>query len=145
MYKFKINESLLVTGLVFIGLSLRIFHLDQPIRLDKSATFLNYVNKGWGQVFNYTAPNNHVLNTILIKLTTTLWGGHPFVIRLPALLFGTASIPLIYFVCKKLGGGGYLAALIIAVHPYCILFSTNARGYSAIVFLPYCFCWSPHK
>jgi len=134
MHKFKINESLLVSGLVFIGLSLRIFYLDQPMRLDESATFLNYVNKGWDQVFNYTAPNNHVFNTFLIKLTTTVWGGHPFVIRLPALFFGTASIPLIYLVCKKLGGGGYLAALIIAIHPYCILFSTNARGYSAIVF-----------
>jgi hypothetical protein len=134
MYKFKINESLLLISIVLIGLLLRIFYLDQPMRFDESATFFNYVNKNWDQVFNYTAPNNQVLNTILIKLATSLWGGHPFVLRLPALIFGVASIPLIYLVCKKLGGGGYLAALIVAVHPYCILFSTNARGYSAVVF-----------
>ena len=134
MYKFKIHESLLATGIVLLGLLLRIFYLDQPMRFDESATFLNYVNKHWSLVFNYTAPNNQVLNTILIKLSTKLWGGHPFVIRLPALAFGVACIPLIYLVCKKLGSGGYIAALILAVHPYCILFSTNARGYSAIVF-----------
>jgi hypothetical protein len=134
MYKFKISESLLIISIVFLGLSLRIFYLDQPMRFDESATFFNYVNTHWSQVFNYTAPNNQVLNTILVKLTTALWGGHPFVIRLPALFFGTASIPLIYLVCKRLGCGGYIAALILAVHPYCILFSTNARGYSAIVF-----------
>ena len=124
----------LLIGIVFLGMLLRVFYLDQPMRFDESATFLNYVNKDWSQVFNYTAPNNHVLNTILIKLTTSIWGGHPFVIRLPAFLFGMASIPLIYFVCKKLGSLGYIAALTLAVYPYCILFSTNARGYSAIVF-----------
>jgi hypothetical protein len=134
MYKLKISELLLMVGIVLIGLSLRIFYIDQPMRFDESATFFNYVNKHWTEVFNYTAPNNQVLNTILVKLTTMLWGGHPFVIRLPALAFGIASIPLIYLVCKKLGGGGYIAALILAAHPYCILFSTNARGYSAIVF-----------
>jgi 4-amino-4-deoxy-L-arabinose transferase-like glycosyltransferase len=134
MFKFKISESLLLIGIVLIGLLLRVFYLDQPMRLDESSTFLNYVNKHWSQVFNYTAPNNQVLNTLLIKLSTKLWGGHPFVIRLPALAFGVACIPLIYLVCKKLGSGGYIAALILAVHPYCILFSTNARGYSAIIF-----------
>ena len=134
MYKFKFTETPLLIGIVVVGIFLRVFYLDQPMRFDESATFFNYVNKDWSQVFNYTAPNNHVLNSILIKLTTIIWGGHPFIIRLPAFLFGVASIPLIFLVCKKIGCLGYIAALTLAVHPYCILFSTNARGYSAIVF-----------
>ncbi len=133
-YKNKITENIPIIGIILIGIVLRGFYIDQPMRYDESLTFLNYVNNDWSQVFNYTQPNNHVLNTILIKLSTLLWGSHPFVIRLSAFLFGVASIPIIYLVCKRLGSLGYIAALILAVHPYCILFSTNARGYSAIVF-----------
>ena len=141
IFKIKFPESVGLILTIFIGILLRGFYIDQPMRFDESFTFLNYVNKNWGQVFNYTAPNNHILNTILIKLSTTVWGGHPFVIRLPALIFGISSIPLIYLICRNLGSKGYIAALILAVHPYLILFSTNARGYSAIVFFTLLFIY----
>jgi len=134
IFKIKFNEISTLIGIVLIGIFLRVFYIDQPMRFDESFTFFNYINKDWSHVFNYSAPNNHVLNTILIKITTTIFGGHPYVIRLPAFIFGVLTIPLAYFVCKRLGCFGYIAALIVAIHPYCILFSTNARGYSAIVF-----------
>jgi hypothetical protein len=134
MCRLKVTDTQVIIGILLLGVFLRAFYLNQPMRFDESATFLHYVNQDWGQLFNYTAPNNHVLNTLLIKLTTSPWGGHPFAIRLPAFIFGTACIPLVYAVCRRLGGLGHIAALSLAVHPYFILFSTNARGYSAVVF-----------
>ncbi len=104
------------------------------MRYDESWTFLLYVNQGWLDVFNYSAPNNHVLNTLLIKLSIITWGGHPVTLRLPAFLFGLGSVFLSYRLANRLWGGGYIASLIMASLPYLILFSTNARGYSALVF-----------
>lgn len=112
----------------------RAYFLDQPMRYDESWTYLLYVNQSWLAVFNYSAPNNHVLNSILIKIFTTIWGGHPEVIRLPAFIFGIAAVPLGYVLGKKLNGFGYFAALVLAIFPYLILFSTNARGYAGLVF-----------
>jgi hypothetical protein len=104
------------------------------MRFDESATFLHYVNNHWLSLFNYTAPNNHLLNTVLIKLVTSIWGGHPEIIRLPAFLFSISSIVLTFIVCRCLGSPGWFATALVACHPYLILFATNARGYSALVF-----------
>ena len=127
----KLLLSLIVACIAAAG---RGAYLEQPMRYDESWTFLLYVNQDWLDVFNYSAPNNHVLNSLLIKLSTIAWGGHSAVIRLPAFLFGLGSVFLTYRLANRLWGGGYVASLIMASMPYLILFSTNARGYSALVF-----------
>jgi hypothetical protein len=131
-----LNQSKLLLSLIVacIAAAGRAAYLEQPMRYDESWTFLVYVNQRWLDVFNYSAPNNHVLNSLLIKLSTITWGGHPVVIRLPAFLFGLGSVFLTYRLANRLWGGGYVASLIMASMPYLILFSTNARGYSALVF-----------
>jgi 4-amino-4-deoxy-L-arabinose transferase-like glycosyltransferase len=128
------SEIYILVILVLWGTVLRAFYLDQPMRFDESATFLSYINNDWLSLFNYTAPNNHVLNSLLGKITTSLWGSHPAIIRLPAFIFGIGSIILIFIVCRALGSSGWLAVVIMVCHPYLILFSTNARGYSGLVF-----------
>ena len=127
-------EVISLFSIITLGVILRVYFLSQPMRFDESATFLHYVNNHWLSLFNYTAPNNHLLNTVLIKLVTSIWGGHPEIIRLPAFLFSISSIVLTFIVCRCLGSPGWFAAALVACHPYLILFATNARGYSALVF-----------
>jgi hypothetical protein len=120
-----------------IGIAARAYFLSQPMRYDEAYTFLNYVNGDFTHAFYYPIPNNHVLHTLLAKLSTLIWGAHPESIRLPAFLAGIASIPLIYCLCRELlrGSSGLFAAASVAAFPYLILYSSNARGYSIIVFL----------
>ena len=120
-----------------IGIAIRAYFLAQPMRYDEAYTFLNYVNGDLTRAFYYPIPNNHVLHTLLARLSTLIWGAHPESIRLPAFLAGVASIPLMFCLCRELvrGPSGLFAATSIAVFPYLILYSTNARGYSIIVFL----------
>lgn len=107
------------------------------MRYDESYTFFNYVNGNFTRVFDYPIPNNHVLHSIFAKFSTLIWGAHPESIRFPAFLAGIASIPLAFCVCRTLlrGKSGLFASLAVAVFPYLVLYSTNARGYSIIVFL----------
>ena len=120
-----------------VGLAIRGFFLAQPMRHDESRTFLDFVNQGPFHLFYYPSPNNHVLHTLLVKLSTLLWGAHPVSIRFPAFLFGIASVPLTFCLCRKLlrERSGILASTAMAVAPYMVLYSTNARGYSLLVFL----------
>ena len=135
------SEIYILVILALWGTVLRACYLDQPMRFDESATFLSYINNDWLSLFNYTAPNNHVLNSLLGKITTSLWGSHPAIIRLSAFIFGIGSIILIFIVCRALGSSGWLAVVIMACHPYLILFSTNARGYSGLVFFTLLFLY----
>ena len=130
------NASWLVLVLG-IGIAVRAYFLAQPMRYDEAYTFLNYINGDFTRAFHYPIPNNHVLHTLLAKLSTLIWGAHPESIRLPALLAGIASIPLVFCLCRELlrKSSGLFAAVSIAVSPYLILYATNARGYSIIVFL----------
>jgi uncharacterized membrane protein len=134
-------EIIAFITIVTVGAIARAYFLNQPMRFDESATVLSYINNNWLGLLNYTAPNNHLLNTVLIKFVTIIWGEHPMVIRLPAYLFGCASIVLTFIVCRSLGNSGWFATFMVATHPYLILFSANARGYSALTFFTLLFLY----
>lgn len=118
-----------------IGVAVRGYFLAQPMRYDEAYTFFNYINGDFTRAFHYPIPNNHVLHTLLAKLSTLIWGSHPESIRFPAFLAGIASIPLLFCLCRTLIGGrsGLFASAAAAVFPYLVLYSTNARGYSIVV------------
>lgn len=123
---------------LIIGASIRGYFISQPMRGDEAYTFLNFANKGYSALFDYPVPNNHVLNTVLIKITMLIWGASPATIRLPAFLAGLATIPLTFYLARAQNPrkySGILAAIATAVWPYLILYSTNARGYSLVTLL----------
>ena len=129
------RDNQLLTVTLMIGVCLRAYFLSQPMRFDEATTFLAFSNGTFWDVFSYAAPNNHVLHTIFVKITTLLLGAHPAIIRLPAFLFGILAIILTFCLCRRLQTNGLVAALIVSISPYMVLFSTNARGYTLLVCL----------
>jgi len=103
------------------------------MRYDESYSFLNFIAVDWENVFYYPLPNNHVFHSMLTKITTTIWGGSPAIIRLVAFFAGITAIPLMYLLCKKFKSSGIFASTAIAIMPYLIFYSTNARGYTLVV------------
>ena len=118
-----------------VGIAVRAYFLMQPMRYDESNTFLVFVNRDLLQLFFYPFPNNHVLHTILVKMTTEVLGAHPPTIRLPAFLAGVLSIPLVFCLGRVLlrEGSALFATVVVAVFPYLILYATTARGYTLMV------------
>ena len=102
---------------------------------------------GAGRAFHdYRKPNNHILHSILARISVAVWkpfrdrDGAPFseaALRIPAFLFGIASIATIALLLKELGlaRAGVLAAIILAVHPWHIRYASEARGYSMVLCL----------
>lgn len=124
--------------LIFVmstGIAIRGYFLAQPMRYDEAFTFLSFVNRDFLYLFFYPLPNNHVLHTILVKISTLMFGAHPAIIRLPAFVAGIGLIPLVFCFCRKMQLSGFFASLAVSIFPYLVSYSTNARGYSLLVLL----------
>jgi hypothetical protein len=119
------------------------------MRVDEAATWLFYSSKSafYGLV-SYTLPNNHVFHTVLVSVSTFVFGNHPWAIRLPAFLAGVAMIPLSFAAAKRFygDGAGLLTAAFVASSSVLVEFSTNARGYTlvAAIFLALIVLAPPH-
>lgn len=121
-----------------LGLALRLVRLDADLWLDEITPIARY--RGFTPlevVATYLSSNNHLLNTLLVKITTAAFGEQEWAVRLPALLFGVATIPVLYWVARsaatRLASLG--AALLLATSYHHVFFSQNARGYTAYLCL----------
>ncbi len=122
--------------IVAIAAAIRLHYLNAPMRVDESYTFLAYASAPWAVALSdYTFPNNHLLNTALIKLCTSFLDNAPWVIRLPALLAGLALVPATAALARRLYGSATanVAAALTAWSPPLILYSVNARGHIFVV------------
>jgi hypothetical protein len=128
-------------GLVTLaGVLVRVEFLAQPMRYDEAGTFVHYASQPWWvSLTTYTAPNNHILHSFLVHVSTGLFGSDPWAVRLPAFLAGVLLAPATYAVARLLYDRhvGLLAAGLVASASVLVEYSTNARGYTivALVFL----------
>ncbi len=123
-------------GITLLGLLLRLWRLDSDLWLDEIAPLVVYGPMSAAQVMaSYLGSNNHLLNTLLVKLSVAALGEHEWSVRLPAVIFGTATIPVFYWAARFVltRANSLAAALLLAVSYHHIFFSQNARGYTAYV------------
>lgn len=103
-----------------------------------------YHQEGWETTFwGNKQGNNHILFSVLARGCYTLdqWLGgrvageiHELPLRLPALAGGLLSILMAAVLLRRLGRpqAGIFAAAFLAMHPWHLRFSTEARGYSLL-------------
>jgi len=133
----KYTAQWILAGITLLALFLRLFHINSDLWLDEITPILDYGRLSPLQVVaTYISTNNHLLNTLLGKLSIACFGEKEWVIRLPAVIFGTATVPAIWWVARSAMSRTYslLVALILAVSYHHIFFSQNARGYSGYLF-----------
>jgi mannosyltransferase len=89
----------------------------------------------WHEVYttSITPPFHYVLAWSSIQFG----GDSTVLVRLPSLVLGTAMIPLVFVLARRVGGArtGVVAAAIYAFSPFAIFYSTEARAYETMVFL----------
>ncbi len=73
----------------------------------------------------------------LIGLLTSLFGDSDFVLRLPSAVFGAAAVPIVFAFGRALFGrrAGWIAALLLTVHPLHVAYSREARVYPLLLCL----------
>lgn len=125
-----------LAGVVVLGVAMRLYHLDaQSLWYDEVITYLaareplpDYL---WTNRYYATA---HALYFALVHLALG-FGSTELYLRLPSFVLGSVSIPLLYLVVRPwLGRGVALgAAALIAVSPFHVYYSQEARPYAALL------------
>jgi Dolichyl-phosphate-mannose-protein mannosyltransferase len=124
-----------VALITLAGAVLRARYLSQPMRYDEAFTYLAYASRPLAKgLARYDYPNNHLFHTLLVHVATTVFGNHPWAIRLPAYLAGVALVPAWWWAVRGLypGAAGLLTAGLVAGSSPLVEFSTNARGYMLV-------------
>jgi 4-amino-4-deoxy-L-arabinose transferase-like glycosyltransferase len=110
----------LILAIIFlIALISRFYFLKRFIEYDEIWSLLNYSVLNVGQIFSdFSLPNNHPVNTLLIKLLY-FSRENAWTIRLGSLAFSLASVWLLYDIGRRTAGkkSACYAALAGAVMP----------------------------
>jgi Dolichyl-phosphate-mannose-protein mannosyltransferase len=126
--------------LVAIAMAFGIYVLNRawliPITVDECSTAVSHVPRSAFDTLFYQSdanPNNHILNTLLIKAFTGMFGWHPFVVRIPALfgalLYAFAGLMLSRKI-SQYAWIGVFTYLMLLCQPYMLEFFSLARGYA---------------
>jgi hypothetical protein len=124
--------------LLLAALGLRLYALGQGLWLDEIITYVTYVKSmPLGVIAStYTSENQHFLFSLAARAALLTFGDSAWSLRLPAVLFGVASIWALY----RLGcevttrREAIFAAALMTFSYHHIWFSQNARGYTALLF-----------
>jgi hypothetical protein len=110
----------------------------QSITIDEADTYLMFVSRSAGFIW-YPSSNNHVLNSLLMWITTCLLGTSSITVRAPAILGTIVYICVCYFLSNFITSRfGLRLPLFICLtyNPFLFDFMVAGRGYSlALAFL----------
>ncbi len=126
-----------LAGLTALAAVLRVIAIDQQLWYDEITTLVNSVRLPLGQILTtYESQNVHMFYSVLARLSVTLFGEHIWSLRLPAVVFGVACVPALYFCAREWveRHEALLACALLAVSYHHVWFSQNARGYTGLVF-----------
>jgi mannosyltransferase len=139
------SRVLLLAFVTLAGAWLRLLHLGaKSLWLDEGAT-VTLARMAWPQfvhVWWYGEASFQGAFFLLMRAWLHL-GQNEVWVRLPAAIFGTASIPLLYLVARKLVGAGpaLAAAAILAFSPTHVYYSQEARSYAMTILLVLVSSW----
>jgi mannosyltransferase len=127
----------ILIGILLTAFLLRLYNLNFGIWFDEIVTYVSYMDRSFGEILTtYDNQNNHLLYTILARLSFLTFGESVWSLRFPAVLFGVGSIWVLYlFSCEvATSREGLLSAGFLTFSYHHLWFSQNARGYTALLF-----------
>jgi len=134
LFKRSSKAHLYTVGLIIlVGVILRAMMLSLPIMYDEAFTYTYFACKPLQVIVSdYSYPNNHIFHTLLVKLSTSLFGVGLIQLRLPAFIAGVLCLPAVYIFTRAMFNR-YIALTALALAAAVgglVEFSAIARGYS---------------
>lgn len=130
------REPVVLGLLLALGLLARLPGLGADLWLDEVSSVVNFIRLPLSEIVTtYVSANNHVLYSLLAHLAVAAFGETAWAVRLPAMLFGAATIPALYIMARRFLARreALAAALVLTVSYHHAYFSQNARGYTGLI------------
>lgn len=122
-----------VGAIIAVGAVLRGILLFEPVIYDEAFTYTYFASRPFFVAMSdYSYPNNHILHTLLIKISTGLLGVGHVQLRLPAFIAGVLCLPAFYIFIRSMFNRyiALMALALVAGTGGLIEYSALARGYS---------------
>lgn len=123
--------------LLAVAALLRLHRLGEGLWLDEVLTYVNYARLPFAEIVRtYNDQNQHMLYSLTAHAAFTVFGESAWALRLPAALFGVASIYAAHLFGRQITSRGesFLAAALLTFSFQHVWFSQNARAYTALLF-----------
>jgi len=130
------NHIGLFLGLLALSAALRIYRINQGLWYDELFACLVFLPMSFKQIISSAPyPNNHILYTMLAKISEYFFGPHEWAFRLPSLLLGGMTAPLFFLFARKKCGDfiAFVSGVFLAVNYWQVSFGQDARGYAGLI------------
>ena len=139
-----VSSSLL--AVLVLGFALRVHELGaQSLWYDEAFSRVIVVNSDWREIWGIMLAYSDVspLMYVLAKLFVPLFGTTEFGLRIPSVLWGWLTIPVVYRLGNAISGRfvGVVAAMLMAFSPFSIWYSRDFRPYGMYLFLGSIVLW----
>ena len=138
------TTTVAVVVLTVVGAVLRVLVARQSVFADELSTYWISARHSLGGVLSLLYSTGRIQHaeitpplSFLTSWLTTRPGDSPELLRLPALLAGTATIPLVYVLGTRTVGrrAALVAAALTTFSPFMIYYSAEARAYGLLMLL----------
>jgi mannosyltransferase len=133
------TAALLVGGITLAGFVLRLAQFDQSLLGDELSTYWILHDQSLGEVLSSIHSDDEITPPLYFALAwlSLQVGPDPEWVRLPSLIAGTVTIPLVYLLGLRTIGraAGLVAAAVIALSPFMIYYAVEARSYALMIAL----------
>ena len=127
----------LVGALTLAGLGLRLAAFQQSFFADELSSMWITRHQSLGHVLSSIRSDDEITPPLFFVLAwaSQKLGSSPDLARLPSIIAGTASIPLLYALGARTIGsrGAMVAAALFSLSPFLIFYSVEARSYSVAI------------
>lgn len=126
-----------IVGLLLLITAIYSPSIDRIMQCDEANTLYKYASNPASALFGYTTPNNHLLHSFFVWITTSLMGLSHIAIRYTALMAGILTLAMAYRVGRKVLNhhSGLASIAILGTSLGMASFSLDARGYTLSAFL----------
>jgi len=133
-----------LAAITLVALGTRLVGLNSGLWLDEILSLVDSFRVPFSQAWTvFPGDTQHPLHALLANLCHSAFGESAWAVRLPAALFGVASVPMLYLLGREIVDqtDGLLAAGLLAVSYHHVWFSQNARGYTMLLFFALLSTW----
>ncbi len=129
--------KLALGSLLLIAFLLRLYQLNAGMWLDEILTYTNYAKLPYLQIITtFDSENQHFLYSILAHTSFLIFGESAWALRLPAVLFGVASLAAVYLFGLEVTNArdAFFSLALLTFSYHHVWFSQDARGYTGLLF-----------